>query len=78
MSDTCPTVKVTAQNSKGFRIINEADFDPEKHELFAGEVAQVKQPKTPEPETPVAETVVATPWGEPVVPPKPASKTKRR
>jgi len=29
----CPTVKIK-HGKKGFSIINEKDFDPEKHELY--------------------------------------------
>ena len=36
MSDTCPTVKVKADNEQGFIVINESDLTKE-HELFAAE-----------------------------------------
>lgn len=29
-----PTVKVKRDGPKGYRIINQSDFDPKKHELF--------------------------------------------
>ena len=32
---TCPTVRIKAPEAPGgFVVINEADFDPEKHEFF--------------------------------------------
>lgn len=34
MSNTCPTVKVKADNEQGFAVIDEHAFDPTKHELF--------------------------------------------
>ena len=36
-SEQCPTVKVKAENTDGFAVINEADFDPAVHELADGE-----------------------------------------
>lgn len=41
MSNTCPTVKVKADNEHGFMVINESDFDAKTHEAFdAEEVAK--------------------------------------
>ncbi|MFH1554919.1 MAG: hypothetical protein ABII76_08680 [Pseudomonadota bacterium] len=40
MSGTCPTVRVKANLPGGFCLINESDFDPEKHVLFAAEAAE--------------------------------------
>lgn len=37
MNETCPTVKVKADNEQGFAVINEADFDAKVHEHFASE-----------------------------------------
>lgn len=34
MSNTCPTVKVKADNEHGFMVINESDFDAKTHEAF--------------------------------------------
>lgn len=34
MYETCPTVKVKADNEQGFAIINESDFDEGSQELF--------------------------------------------
>ncbi len=34
MSETCPTVKVKADNDDGFIVINESDFDPKVHKRF--------------------------------------------
>lgn len=34
MYDTCPTVRIAAENDQGFIIINEADFDQATHTLF--------------------------------------------
>lgn len=37
MSDSCPTVRVASEAAPGgYVVINEADFDPEVHELYAG------------------------------------------
>lgn len=44
MEQTCPTVKVVAENEQGFVIINESDFDAQKHELHGQE--QAKAPAT--------------------------------
>lgn len=35
-----PTVKVKRNNDRGFRIINESDFDPDKHKLFDGDASE--------------------------------------
>lgn len=35
MSDTCPVVRIKTR--KGWAELNEADFDPERHELFEAE-----------------------------------------
>jgi hypothetical protein len=32
---TCNTVRIKADNDQGHIVINESDFDPTKHELFA-------------------------------------------
>lgn len=37
---TCPTVKVKTDNEDGFMIINEADFDETKHEIFTDSAAE--------------------------------------
>ena len=34
MYDTCPTVRIAADNAQGFIVINEADFDAAVHALF--------------------------------------------
>ena len=34
MSYRLPTVKIATDTPKGFRIINESDFDPDVHDLF--------------------------------------------
>lgn len=34
MSDTCPTVKIVAENEQGYVVINEDDFDEETQVLF--------------------------------------------
>jgi hypothetical protein len=34
MYDTCPTVRVKAENDDGFMVINEADFDEAVHVAF--------------------------------------------
>lgn len=34
MSNTCPTVRVKADNEQGFIVINESDFDEAEHELL--------------------------------------------
>ena len=39
MHDTCPTVRVTADNEHGLIVINESDFDPSVHVLFDPEVS---------------------------------------
>lgn len=39
MQNTCPTVRVTADNEHGFIVINESDFDPHEHEHFDPEVS---------------------------------------
>lgn len=35
MDYSCPTVKVKAENSQGFVIINKEDFDSSKHEKYS-------------------------------------------
>ncbi|MFG1413463.1 hypothetical protein V5G24_20345 [Xanthobacter sp. VTT E-85241] len=40
MSGTCPTVRVKANLPDGFCLINESDFDPDKHVLFASDAAE--------------------------------------
>ena len=39
MTNTCPTVRVTADNEQGFMLINESDFDPNEHEHFDPEAS---------------------------------------
>jgi hypothetical protein len=39
MSDTCPTVRIKSSGKNKTCLINEADFDPAKHELADGEPA---------------------------------------
>ncbi len=34
MSDVCKTVKIKAETDSGFIIINESDFDADKHVLY--------------------------------------------
>ena len=34
MSQTCPTVRIKADNEQGFAVINESDFDAKAHEAF--------------------------------------------
>lgn len=50
MSQTCPTIKVKADNEQGFMVINESDFDEKAHEAFESEndakkmtVAEIKE-----------------------------------
>lgn len=45
MSDTCPTVKVKADNEQGFVVINESDFDPAVQKRF--EVEEEATEETP-------------------------------
>lgn len=40
-----PTVKIEAASERGWRIINEADFDPKRHKLFAPKAAKADAPK---------------------------------
>lgn len=40
-----PTVKIEAASERGWRIINEADFDPKRHKLFAPKAAKAEAPK---------------------------------
>lgn len=47
MSETCPVVKIKAENEQGFVIINESDFDSEKHELLGVEKSEQQVPATP-------------------------------
>lgn len=50
---TCPTVKVKTDNEDGFMIINEADFDETKHEIFTDSAAEaVKAAENPKPGKP--------------------------
>lgn len=37
MDNTCPTVRVKADNDDGYAVINESDFDPAKHEMLDGQ-----------------------------------------
>lgn len=41
--DTCPTVKVCADNDQGFIIINEQDFDATRH-VLAGDKPADRNP----------------------------------
>lgn len=50
-----PTVKVKSDHPRGYRVINETDFDPKKHELFEGEAAPVYDPREGDSETQPAE-----------------------
>lgn len=50
-----PTVKVRRDGAKGFRLINEADFDPERHDLFDAPKAKRGKAKAVEPEAPAAD-----------------------
>ena len=34
MTNTCPTVKIKADNEQGFIVINAADFDEAVHQTF--------------------------------------------
>lgn len=43
MYQTCPTVKVKADNEQGFVVINESDFDKETQMLFGDESEGVKK-----------------------------------
>lgn len=47
--DRIPTVKVKSDKGRmPYRIINESDFDPKRHELFEPkEEAPAKEPKAP-------------------------------
>lgn len=40
-----PTVKIEAASERGWRIINESDFDPKRHKLFAPKAAKADAPK---------------------------------
>ena len=40
-NNTIPTVKVKRDGPKGYRIINESDFDPAKHERADGATAAI-------------------------------------
>lgn len=33
-AETCPTVKVKAENDQGYMVINQSDFRESEHELF--------------------------------------------
>ncbi len=52
MTDTCPTVRVKTDNSDGYKVINESDFDSSIHELFEAKV----EPPAPPSESPATET----------------------
>lgn len=43
---TCPTVRIAEKNEQGFIIINESDYDPEKHTLFVESEAEKPKPLT--------------------------------
>ena len=42
MSDRLPTVEIKSDHPRGYRIINESDFDPKQHTLY-GEKAAAKK-----------------------------------
>ena len=42
MSETCATVKIKSTNGSGFVVINESDFDAEKHNLFGVDSTETK------------------------------------
>ena len=44
--DTCPTVKIVSDNDQGFIVINESDFDAEKHVLYGDDQPARKQRKS--------------------------------
>ena len=46
---TCPTVKIKNKDSDtGYSLINEADFDPDKHEKFKAKPGRPKKVKPSE------------------------------
>ncbi len=45
MSERIPTVCVHREGGRGHHIINEADFDPKRHKLFAPKAAKAEAPK---------------------------------
>lgn len=54
MSQTIPTVKIKSDRPKGYRIINESDFDPKVHERFDEPPAPPPPPFVPpQPPAPV-------------------------
>lgn len=42
MSETCPTVKIDADNEQGFAVINESDFDADTQTIFSSEAKDEK------------------------------------
>lgn len=47
--DTCPVVRIVShEHAAGFRLINESDFDPSKHQIFepVAPVVAAPAPKT--------------------------------
>jgi hypothetical protein len=42
-----PTVKIEAASERGWRIINEADFDPKRHKLFAEKAEKPEKAEAP-------------------------------
>lgn len=45
--DTCPTVKIKADNEQGFIVINEEDFDETTQVLFNNMVEEVNEDPKP-------------------------------
>jgi hypothetical protein len=37
MENTCPTVKIAADNEQGFVVINESDFDPKTQAIYGAD-----------------------------------------
>lgn len=47
MSDSCPTVEIDDPNAPGgYVIINEEDFNPEKHKLYKPKPEKATKPAT--------------------------------
>ena len=42
MTQTCPTVRVKADNDHGYAVINESDFDPDTQTIFGSEAKDEK------------------------------------
>jgi len=44
--DTCPVVRIVSnEHAAGFRLINESDFDPSKHQIFEDAPAKPAAPQ---------------------------------